>query len=132
MNAGVPRQISARELEESSGGSQPGAGGRVLLQMDEGASELNEPLVERPVWAVAVLQPQLLQNIMSFVEHTLIEAFEVTEIVSIKTTPFAFLDQRCNPVAFLAHDGQRDNGFGKGKTQIPRAFGGSSAWQNCA
>jgi hypothetical protein len=75
----------------------------VLLQMNKGAGELDQPFVEGIVWSSAVREPELLEHVMRFVKQPAIEAPEVSEIMRGQFLALALFNQRCNLRAFLAH-----------------------------
>ena len=56
----------------------------MLLQMNEGAGELDQPLVERIVRPRSLREPEFLQDIMGFVKQSTVETLEVAEIAGIQ------------------------------------------------
>jgi hypothetical protein len=76
-----------REAKEGDGWPKP-----VLLQMDERSGELDERFVKTELGRVAPGQPELLKDIMSFVEKLPVEAFEIPKIMGGQITPAAILN----------------------------------------
>ena len=75
-----------------------------FLDMDEGAGELDEALVERAVWPMAVCQPQFFENFVGLEKGALIKTMEKAEIMPIEGTIGKALDQGGDAGAFGAHN----------------------------
>ena len=75
----LPIRVQVLDLRTYAGGLKP-----AFLQMNEGAGNLDEPFVKRAIRAVAVRQPEFLQDIMGFVKQSTVETLEVAEIAGIQ------------------------------------------------
>ena len=86
---GEGREVFCAELEKPDGGAQAASVLGVervvilLLQMDEGSGDLNEPFVEKRV-AVAALEPEVFEDIVRLVVLGGIEAGEVAGVVRVE------------------------------------------------
>jgi hypothetical protein len=98
VKRGILPEIGAGQFEESRGGTRA-----VFLQVNEGASQLNESFVEVSIGPVAIGQPEFLQNFMSLEEELPIEAFEEAEIVRVQMLPAARVDERLDAGRLFAH-----------------------------
>ena len=88
----VPRserhEVFCAELEKAHGGAEPRGVLRVvrvemvLLQMDEGSGDLDEPFVKERV-PVAALEPEVFEDIVRLVVLGRIEAGEVARVVRV-------------------------------------------------
>src|SRR5439155_20129345 len=87
VNRRIFLQIGICQLQQGHGGLKP-----AFLQMHKGAGQLDESFVKRAVRAVAIRQPELLQNIMGFVKQTLIETLEVTKVAGVQLSSLAISD----------------------------------------
>ena len=79
-----------RKLEQAPSRAKPAPVGHMFralvlfLQMDEGASQLNQPL-EKPMSGTLVLEPQVLENVMRLVILLFVEANKITLVTRIMT-----------------------------------------------
>jgi hypothetical protein len=91
--------------------------------VDERPGELDEALVEPVIGAASAGEPQLLQNIVGFVEEPSVEALEVTEVMGIHPLALALFDEARDLRALLAHPGivVREPPRPKSKVGIPTA-----------
>lgn len=72
MQRRITPQVGLRQIEEGHGRLEA-----ILLEMDEGSSQLDETLVEGVVGCrLSTCQPEFLQDIMGLVELLPIEAVE--------------------------------------------------------
>lgn len=89
MDWSVRRQIGRREPEQPDRRPQSAPVFRVLwmekllLQMDESARHLDEPL-EKCVVLIALLQPEVLKNIVRLVVVLFVEALKVAEVTRVE------------------------------------------------
>ncbi len=91
-------QVRLSEFENGSRGPQP-----ILLQMYEGAGQLNQTFVKISVRTEALPKPKLFQNVVRFVKAPLIETLEIAEVMGIQVFSPAAFDQRGNLGALFAH-----------------------------
>ena len=75
----------------------------MLLQMNKRAGKLDESLVKIAIRPLPILQPEFLQSIMRFVEESLVETLEVTEVMGIEISAATGVDPLGNLRALLAH-----------------------------
>lgn len=75
----------------------------VLLEMNEGAGELNQAFVKITVRTFAIGKPEFLEDVVGVVIELLVEEQEVAEIVRVEFFPAAALDQGGNFRALFAH-----------------------------
>lgn len=94
VRGGIAGEVCVRELKKSGGRAET-----FLAQMDKRAGELDQPLVEKPIWAVAVSQPQLFEDVVRLEEFAPVETVEVTRV--IRAQPASTLDADPLPDAFL-------------------------------
>ena len=84
---------------------QRGSGAEVVpLQMHERSGQLNQAFVKRAVRAVLVMEPQMFQHLMGFVEKLFIKAMEKAEVMRIELFVIESLDHRGNTFALAAHE----------------------------
>ena len=82
------REVFCAKAEEADSGAEAGGVLRVmrvevlLLQMDEGSGDLDEPFVKERV-AVAALEPEVFEDIVRLVVLAGIEAGEVARVVRV-------------------------------------------------
>ena len=64
-------EIGPSELKQGSCGTEP-----ILLQMNEGPGELNQPFVKRAIELPPFGQPEFLEHIMRFIKQAAIKKIE--------------------------------------------------------
>ena len=102
--SGIAGKVGAGELEQGASGPEP-----VFLQVDKGAGKLKEAFVEFVIGAIALAEPKLIQDNVSFVKELLVEALERAEVVGVEGLPLTARDEGGDFVAFLsdlAHGGR--------------------------
>lgn len=95
MSGCIRLQVGPRQTEEGGGGFEA-----IFLEMDEGASELDERLEEVVVRAATFLEPEMFEDIVRFVELLAIEVHEIGMIGSARTTATRFIKQLLNVFGF--------------------------------
>ena len=116
MEGAVGGQVAGRELEETDGG--PGAAAilgvvgplELLLKVDKGAGELDEPLVKGVV-AVAGLEPEVLEDVVGLIVTLAVEAGKVALVARIEAARVRLVGGKAAQHAFdffgfLHADGQ--------------------------
>src|SRR6266481_4189882 len=78
-------------------------GWTLFFQMHKCACQLNKPFIKRSVGTLPVGQPQIFKHFMCFKESSLIEAFKISEVVSIELLAKEGLDQSIDLFTLLAH-----------------------------
>jgi hypothetical protein len=99
----VFRYIRLGQSKERRGGFKT-----FLLQMDEGAGELNEAFVKEIVRLTPLRQPQLLEDIVRLIKELLIKALEIPQIMRVHVLPAQTLNHGSDAGRFFAH-GQKLN-----------------------
>lgn len=85
MQRWIPFEIFFRQTKERTGRLEPRPGCGVFLQVDKGAGELNQTLIESVIGLSSLPKPQLFQHVMGFVKQSAIEAVEEAEIMRIQS-----------------------------------------------
>jgi hypothetical protein len=98
VRAGVSAQIRGGQFEQGGGRTKP-----ALLQVNERARQLDQPLVKSAVSPLPVLEPKLFQNIVRLVKFPAIEAVKITLIKWIKPACGAVPDHARDSFSFVAH-----------------------------
>jgi hypothetical protein len=81
MNGRVGRQVRPGESEQGGGRPEP-----PLLQMDEGARELDQAFVKCVVRTASAFQPEFLQNIVRLIKLPFVEAIEIAQVMGVQIT----------------------------------------------
>lgn len=95
---GVFLKIRAGEFKER--GRRPEA---VFLQMHEGAGQLDEPFVERPVRPQFIGQPEVFQDIMGFVKELVVETVKIARVMRVHPLPVMRSHHCRDACAFASH-----------------------------
>lgn len=93
-------KIAIRQFKKCRRRTQP-----LLLQMDKCTGQLNQSLIKRAVWAMAILKPKLFQHIMRFIKKPAIKTIEITDIMRIATTAAPLLHHLRHFFFFCTHTG---------------------------
>lgn len=75
----------------------------VSLQMDEGAGQLNQPLVKEAIRTVPVAKPKMFQYLVGFVKKLLVETMEIAEIMRVQLLPVMIGNHFGNAFALATH-----------------------------
>ena len=75
----------------------------VSLQMDEGAGQLNQPLVKGAIRAVLVAEPKMFQYLVGLVKKLMVETMEIAKIMRIQFLPVMLRGHFGDAFAFAAH-----------------------------
>ena len=102
LNALIYRRIGGQVVSSQS---QQGARGTkpILLQMNEGPRQLDEPLVKQTLRASATRQPQRLQNVVRLVEQPSIETSKEPQVVRGPISAPQLGNQSRHLRAFITH-----------------------------
>jgi hypothetical protein len=98
MDGGELLEVGAGELEEGCGG-----GGPALLEVDEGAGELNQSFVKEIIGLLAAGEPKFFQDFVRFIKHLAVAAFEKTKVMGVQVLAAAVLDEGRDFGGFVAH-----------------------------
>ena len=109
MSGRVGCEIFCREPEQGSRRREP-----IFLEVDKRPRELDESFVESIVRSAPAFQPEILEHIVSFVEKSLIETLEVTQVAGIEILPLEGSGESGDFGRFMGH-GRND-----GTTKVAR------------
>jgi len=94
--SGIFFQVRPRQFEQRRCRTQA-----VLLQMHESAGQLNQSLVEIPIHAVTIRQPQILKNVVRLVKFLLVEQRKIPGIPRVHPIRRELPGQFCDAFMFV-------------------------------
>lgn len=98
VNGRIDLQIRPGQPEQGNGRAGP-----IFLHVDKSAGELDEALVKRTVRSLAIWQPKIFEDIVSFVKLLAVEAIEKAKIVSRQMVALKLFNPPGYVFALFAH-----------------------------
>lgn len=80
-----------------------GRGAALLLDMHEGAGQLDQAFVKVIIRSTSLRQPEILQHFVRFEELLPVETFKKTQVMRVPGTVLQRLGLVGNPPALVAH-----------------------------
>src|SRR5437016_1190981 len=98
MNHGIATEIRLSQAEQGDGRLAP-----LFLEMNERAGQLDQAFVKQIVCLAALGQPQFFQDFVGFEKKVTVKAFEIAQVMGVKSLVLYGADQLGNFLAFMAH-----------------------------